>query len=393
ARLVSKIESVDLDPGKEATTLTWNVTPQIDLKAAVWREPAIFAPLKKALGSDTARIESLSGGISEGDDWEISVAGQWGKKGGDTGTGTAYGLAGHYKSVLRQACLGLQAPAMERRISPVQLAALPEEAIADAGRQMRDAEHSTWELSLRAFSRDRTVEVGPNSQGAKLKFIYGIPSKAAAKAAQNRATLLGDPNGPLQEDVAQRVAAALTPYLDQIDPEHSAAADALTSQDQSRSLADRGQAKNRELLRAFLRDEGKAVPATQSAAFELEWKQTDDYLFPSTGSPVLTLPEEESLVIKASYSVELKADALADTARPRYELSGSYEDVDGDAKRQSRLLLALKASARVEALGKDSDVTFGLHWANKPEYLELGEDDRGITARLALTFKLGAPPK
>lgn len=359
ARLVADVESLDLDQGDEATTLTWNVASGIDAKAVVWKKPVLFGRLAEALSANEDERDELSGKIHEGDDWEVSLTAHVGLPNG--GSPDSHGFAGYYRalatSVGKVAPMAVSATGME---CDQMMAALPQEAFEAAGRQMRDANNRPHELSFRVFARERRVMVGPDQEGLTIKYTFGMPA--------------GDSNGG-GAAVENRLAAAIEPFLNQI-------ADRST-------LTAEGRKQIAEMAQ-------KATPESATFqhrfAFEGEWLRVEDYQFPLASGSSLTLPKEESIIARASYSLQMTRDADTDPAKPLIEFAASYEDVDGDAQRQQRLLASVKTVLRVSALGKDSDLTLGLHYASKPEYLVLGEDDRGLTARLAMTFKIGAPP-
>lgn len=406
ARLVADVESLDLEQGDAKTTLTWNVTPNVDAQVVAWRQPTMFDALVEALASNEQERNRLSGKIREGDDWEASIAGHWGIGiGGGDGVAT-WGFARYYKSLANQAANVDKVSSTAYGLDCDQLVAvLPHEAIEAQGRLLRDPDNPPHELSFRLFARQRHEVVGPDRLGVTVKYTFGIPPKkedqrtgAATDSEDLKAArgLLGL-SAPLTP-IEQRSVAALAPYLDRVtgnsrhgDVEIQAAlaGPAITGDDAAR--------RDAAAKRAAFRNLAGNPPPAQSApqhrlAFELDWQRVEDYEFTASAGPLLVLPEEESLIIKGSYSLQLSRDGATDPASPLYELSASYEDVDGDAQRQNRLLASATAVMRVSALGKDSDLTFGLHYASKPEYLVLGDYDRGLTARLAMTFKVGAPP-
>lgn len=363
ARLVADVESLDLDQGDEATTLTWNVASGVDAQAVVWKKPPLFGPLAEALAANDDERDELSGRIHEGDDWEVSLTAHVGLPNG--GAPKSRGFAGYYRalatSVGNVAPMAVSATGMD---CDRMMAALPQEAFEAAGRQMRDANNRPRELSFRGFARERRVVVGPDQKGLTIKYSFGMP--------------VGNSNAG-GAPVENRLAAVIEPFLNQVALEK--VTDKATLNDARRTIAELAQGVTPE-----------TATFQHRFAFEGEWLRVEDYQFPLASGSSLTLPKEESIIAKASYSLQMTRDADTDPATPLIEFAASYEDVDGDAQRQQRLLASVKTVLRVSALGKDSDLTLGLHYASKPEYLVLGEDDRGLTARMAMTFKIGAPP-
>jgi hypothetical protein len=407
ARLVADVDSLDLEQGDEATTLTWNVTPSIDAKAVVWKKPAIFATLGEALAEDEEERDRLGGKIKEGDDWEASVAGHW-------GWGTGRGFTGYYRQLARQATNSARKAATLYGLECKGLrSVLPREAIEAQGRLLRDPENPPREVSVRLFARERDELVGPNRRGFSVRYTYGIkpnaeeqdgggsPAKSPALAtAQEKAQAETRANaalelGPLAPttELERRLMATLLPYLDQIvaaSPAQDAAAVQTlnaTRQPVPRTLA------QRTALRDLVAGATPPQPSLQQRlAFEGEYLRVEDYDFTTASGVRLLLPREDSITATATYSLQMARDGVADPAAPLFELAAAYEHVDGDAERQERLLVSAMTTMRVAALAKDSDLTFGLHWASKPEYLIVGDDDRRLSARLALTLKMGAPP-
>jgi hypothetical protein len=361
SRMIAQVDSLDLDSGDTSTDLTWNIDDNWTFKTSVVNEPDLFMPLKEAIGDDSDLLSKLSDRVGQGDDVEFSLDFNLQKKGDQNNKG--FGVWGALEG-MTQTFRSTSSLVGVRTMSCAAQQALRAEAL-------RVFEASTQEevnprtLTANVTYRSRDDLAGPDKVSVSVKYTYGFGDESQKLA--NTAMSLG------LETVEQNFKSEMTSAAAAFVPDKRPAATA-----QIRSTLAGGTRESGITNRRF--------------SFEGKWTQQDDYSFPlSTGD--FTLPEDESITVMMAYSFRFRGDKASDGKNlPLFELNASYEDVDGDSARQSRLIAKATFSRKLAIMGENTELTAGLVWANRPEYLADQDFDRELSANLGLTFKVGTRP-
>jgi hypothetical protein len=385
SRLIAQVDSLDLDNGETTTDLTWNINKYLTAKASVVNEPSLFQPLKEAIGEDADLLSQLSDRLGQGDDWKISIDYNFQSASANLGTravleGAVLNQVGAWKAELAKQGFGEAVRGEFGEMSCAERFQLFRGMAPFIAMELAKTKPQT--LTVNAFYQSRDDLAGQDERGFSIKYTRGLSdakAPAMSAAAASRA--------PTMED-AIRVAVGNMPSLE------SRITASLAGPNDPAALASAaanlraGASSAAERLRNAMADLPNTID--HRFAFEAQWKQKDAYSYPLSGSDPLTLPEDESIVVTAAYSLQYVKDGKAIEELPRYELSASYEDVDGDSARQSRLIAKAIASRKLEVMGENTELTVGLVWAEKPEYLADQEFDEQLSANLGLTFKFGS---
>lgn len=131
----------------------------------------------------------------------------------------------------------------------------------------------------------------------------------------------------------------------------------------------------------FLASNSTSIEAAARFSFSAQYVRKSEYSIELPGMTFLELEQEESLLASVSYGRNLK---LIGNEPSRFELGVTYEDVSQDPMRNDRAIANLSLSQKLMG----TPVTFGVVWANKPEYR--GDVDKEISARLGINFKFDA---
>ena len=116
----------------------------------------------------------------------------------------------------------------------------------------------------------------------------------------------------------------------------------------------------------------------------LEYAKTDSLNLAFSNGTMLD--QDDSKMVKFGLVAGRQFSLLAGRGLPaaKIDIAANYEDVSGDPMKQDR------ATANVtftQQLAKATQLSFGVVWANKPEFRGAAEED--ITARIGLNYKIG----
>ncbi len=377
SRLLAQVDSLDLDSGETSTDFTWNIDDQLTFKASVVNEPGLFMPLKEAIGDDAETLASLTDQVSQGDDVRFSLDYNFQSK--NSGKLGVWAFSENMAKIPEERAkkdrnIGAYTSAMAKASCDTQAQGYA--ALVPALTRSLDKEKPIT-LVANAFYRSRDELVGQNEMGASIKYTYGLEDPGENQDAETlienamlaSARRLAQTNPSFKNDFDAALQASGQVNMKAVD-------DALEKAEESLStdLANRSGITDRRLM------------------IEGKWTRKDDYEL-TLPAANLTLPEDESLTVTLAYSFRIRGDVAATEDNknlPIFELNASYEDVDSDAARQSRLIAKAIFSRKLNFMGESTELTAGLVYANKPEFLAEQDVDHELSANLGLTFKVGS---
>lgn len=373
-RLIAGVEGVGLEEGDTSTVLTWNLNQQVAALLELVNEPQLYDPIKAAI-QDDALSQRLSDRVGPADDLTFTL--RYVHKDSSDGRGTQMtGRAAvfenyHSFGTFAKSYLGedekymesvsLRDPNTGQCMSETELRQVREELSELTAAMMNVNE---WEARVYYRQRDRLV--GPSQFGFNAKYTWALDT---------------DRDKNEEADVHQVTKDwffAPSRRLASIAKSSGEGADQAAERDVSSS----GRTPDPErTLRRLIKQ--------QRFSLQVSFDESEDYRFTSSIPSPITLERSRALVGTAAYSLEFPVDG-SDAARlPRYEVQLSYENVDGDPARQNRFVARAIVSKGLTFLGETTDLTFGLVYANKPEFLVNEDIDEQLSARLGLSFKVG----
>jgi hypothetical protein len=385
-RLVAEIDSVDFDSGDTTTTLKWNAHEWVTVRASLVNEPELFAPLAEAAQDDEALLDRLTDEATDGQDYEVAVDIHFQSEPGSKLAGirtTADDAIDAVRTNMRfvaSTAFGSSARgdcAAEERLFELLRPTLAQTVALRRSRAK--------ELKASFSKRHRDDLVGRDEAAASLTYSLGIddtPADARERVAVSecRETLFGEGGQSLPERNRMEIEALL----------EAAAASPEFDENIGSCIKKDHVAANGERAKNPVEAASDKPFADKRFSFQGEWRREDEYQFAHDLPSAITLPQDEKLVAKAAYSLKFTRDGKPVLAVPRYELSASWEEVDDESIRQSRLLARLIVSSNVTVRGQDTELTVGFVYANKPEFLAEQEFDEELSANVGLIFKFGS---
>jgi len=365
-RVAADLNTFDLETGEEKTSLTGNIL-DLGFRVDFVNDPGVFPALEGQLGDDLATVQRR---VGVGDDvevtgtWRINRDGSPDRERRPVGLRTAFQNADQLvtTSLCRAAVQDGQGQKQEELSECIengakeQLSRLESERAAVRGtyeeERVRAAQASLWtdiamaeanvsELLVSAGYRWRSEEVGPSSWKVNARYSYGAASVDTLKPRIN-------------------------------------------------ALLDHGTYGRVARQNYWKMVESNPIPQHRIAV-DLEYRRDERYEFDEFLEAPLALDSRTSFKVTAAYSLRFESGENR-LYLPRFELGASWErstDVDRTIDQGDRWVMSAIVIKPVPLFGSFVDLTVGVVWASRPEYVLDEDTDRMLGANLGLKLKLG----
>jgi hypothetical protein len=351
-RVVAELNTVDLEDGEEKSGLVWNVV-NTSLRLDFVNDPEVFPALEDLLGDDLAKVQSH---VDVGDDVELTGTWNYSKKSGNNGR--PVGIREAYANadeILEYALLGPPdscaahgthpGSRLEEALSEIaENRQITRELLATLDSTLRRAvmeQANVNEFLVSGAYRWRADEVGPSSWRVNARYSYGDK-----------------------------------------DPTETQAQFACLREAAQKGKRDGGCEK--------VREDSAGGAAGQRLAGELEYRRDEAYVYTMYLDAPLKQQARSYLKATLAYSLTFGSDDQApNLLRPRYELRAAYERSDDAQDAVNRWVVSGIVTKAIPLFGSSTDLTVGLVYANRGEYLLEEDPERTFGANLGLKLKLG----